>query len=66
VVVGIAWTLCQALPRHWQQVQSFLNIGKRLRRAMQRWCVDACSAYGWAIPFPQRTLHGAVAQTPQG
>jgi len=34
----------------------------RLRRAIQRWCVDACSEYGWEIPFPQMTLHGALAR----
>lgn len=34
----------------------------RLRRAIQRWCVDACTEYGWEIPFPQMTLHGAVAR----
>ncbi len=32
----------------------------RLERAIQRWCVDACTRYGWEIPFPQVTLHGAV------
>jgi len=34
----------------------------RLRRAIQRWCVDACTEYEWEIPFPQMTLHGAVAR----
>ncbi|MCH9740899.1 MAG: hypothetical protein K0U38_08690, partial [Epsilonproteobacteria bacterium] len=29
----------------------------RLRRAIGRWCVDACSEYGWEIPFPQLTIH---------
>jgi len=38
------------------------DLYNRLRRAIQRWCVDACSEYGWEIPFPQMTLHGAVAQ----
>jgi len=37
------------------------DLYNRLRRAIQRWCVDACSEYGWEIPFPQLTLHGAVA-----
>ncbi len=37
------------------------DLYNRLRRAIQRWCVDACSEYGWEIPFPQMTLHGAVA-----
>lgn len=35
----------------------------RLRRAIQRWSVDACSEYGWEIPFPQMTLHGALARS---
>jgi len=38
------------------------GLYKRLRRAIQRWCVDACSEYGWEIPFPQMTLHGALAR----
>ena len=29
----------------------------RLHRAIQRWCVDACSSNGWEIPFPQLTIH---------
>ncbi|MBU1666861.1 hypothetical protein KKC13_00435 [bacterium] len=29
----------------------------RLRRAIQRWCVDACNHYNWEIPFPQLTIH---------
>lgn len=29
----------------------------RLRRAIERWCVDACTEYGWEIPFPQLTIH---------
>lgn len=36
------------------------DLYNRLRRAIQRWCVDACSEYGWEIPFPQMTLHGSV------
>lgn len=39
------------------------DLYNRLRRAIQRWCVDACTEYGWEIPFPQLTLHGAVAQS---
>lgn len=31
----------------------------RLRRAMQRWCVEACTEQGWEIPFTQVTLHQA-------
>ena len=38
------------------------DLYNRLRRAIQRWCVDACSEYGWEIPFPQMTLHGALKQ----
>ena len=37
------------------------DLYNRLRRAIQRWSVDACTEYGWEIPFPQLTLHGAVA-----
>jgi small-conductance mechanosensitive channel len=33
----------------------------RLRRAMQRWCVEACTENGWEIPFTQLTLHQAEA-----
>ena len=29
----------------------------RLRRAIQRWCVDACTENNWEIPFTQLTLH---------
>ncbi len=32
-------------------------IYNRLNRAIQRWCVDAASQYGWDIPFPQITVH---------
>jgi len=39
------------------------DLYNRLRGAIQRWCVDACSEYGWEIPFPQMTLHGALAST---
>ncbi|NWH05818.1 hypothetical protein [Desulfobacter latus] len=28
----------------------------RLRRSIQRWCVDAASQYNWNIPFPQLTV----------
>ncbi|MFT5699121.1 MAG: hypothetical protein ACI8ZB_001978 [Desulforhopalus sp.] len=31
----------------------------RLRRCIQGYCVDACSEYGWEIPFPQLTVHSA-------
>lgn len=33
------------------------EICKRLERALQRWCVDCCTAHGWEIPFPQLTVH---------
>lgn len=36
------------------------DLYNRLRRAIQRGSVGACSEYGWEIPFPQMTLHGAV------
>jgi len=29
----------------------------RLSRAIQRWCVDACTKNNWEIPFPQLTIH---------
>lgn len=33
------------------------DIYNRLRRSIQRWCVDACTENGWEIPFPQLTVH---------
>ncbi|TKB23858.1 mechanosensitive ion channel [Desulfopila sp. IMCC35006] len=33
------------------------EIYSRLERAIQRWCVDAATAYNWEIPFPQLTFH---------
>ena len=36
------------------------DLYNRLRRALQRYCTDACTEYGWEIPFPQLTLHGAL------
>ncbi len=38
------------------------DLYNRLRRAIQRWCVDACSEHDWEIPFPQMTLHGTVGR----
>nr|WP_320016592.1 hypothetical protein [uncultured Desulfobacter sp.] len=32
-------------------------VYNRLRRSIQRWCVDAASQYNWGIPFPQLTVH---------
>ena len=34
-----------------------------LQRAIQRICVDACTKYGWVIPFTQLTLHMATTQS---
>ncbi len=34
------------------------DLYNRLRRAIQRWCVDACSENDWQIPFPQLVIHG--------
>ncbi|MET0051081.1 MAG: hypothetical protein ABW095_08375 [Candidatus Thiodiazotropha sp.] len=36
------------------------DLYNRLRRAIQRWCVEACSANDWEIPFPQITLSGGL------
>jgi len=36
------------------------DLYNRLRRAIQRWCVEACTMHGWEIPFPQMTLHGEL------
>jgi len=33
------------------------DLYNRLRRCMQRWCVEACNEYHWEIPFTQITLH---------
>ena len=33
------------------------DLYNRLRRAMQRWCVEACTENDWEIPFTQLTLH---------
>ncbi len=41
---------------------SVADIYTRLRRAIQRWCVDTCTENGWEIPFPQRDIH--VQQDP--
>lgn len=32
-------------------------IYNRLRRAIQRWCVDACTENNWEIPFAQVVMH---------
>ena len=33
------------------------DIYTRLCRAIQRWCVDACTENNWEIPYPQLTVH---------
>ena len=38
------------------------DLCNRLRRAIQRWCVDACTENGWEIPFPQMTVSGAIGK----
>ena len=37
------------------------DLYNRLRRALQRWCVEACTENNWEIPFTQLTLHQAEA-----
>lgn len=32
----------------------------RISRAIQRWCVDACTENNWEIPFPQLTVHKRI------
>jgi hypothetical protein len=36
---------------------SLADLYNRLRRAIQRWCVEACTEHHWEIPFTQLTLH---------
>jgi hypothetical protein len=38
------------------------DLYNRLRRAIQRWCVEACSENHWEIPFTQLTLHQAGSE----
>ncbi|MBF0263866.1 MAG: hypothetical protein HQL46_01240 [Gammaproteobacteria bacterium] len=33
------------------------DLYNRLRRRIQRWCVEACTEYNWEIPFQQITIH---------
>ncbi len=33
------------------------DISNRLRRSIQRWCVEAATDNDWEIPFPQMQLH---------
>lgn len=35
------------------------DLYNRLRRAIQRWCVEAATHHNWEIPFQQITLHHA-------
>jgi hypothetical protein len=35
------------------------DLYNRLRRCIQRWCVEACTENNWEIPFTQLTLHQA-------
>lgn len=37
------------------------DIYNRLRRAIQRYCVDASTEFAWEIPFPQVTFHNPVS-----
>ena len=37
------------------------DLYNRLRRSIQGWCVEACTAHHWEIPFTQVTLHEAEA-----
>jgi hypothetical protein len=39
------------------------DLYNRLRRAIQRWSVDACTENGWEIPFPQMTLNGEIKRS---
>jgi hypothetical protein len=47
---------------------SLADLYNRLRRAIQRWCVEACTENHWEIPFTQVTLHQAAnpGQVPTG
>ncbi len=47
------------------------DIYSRLKRSIQRWCVDAATQYKWEIPFPQLTFHWPakdrlITDSPQG
>ena len=39
------------------------DLYNRLRRAIQRWCVDACTENNWQIPFPQLVIHSDDRET---
>ena len=36
------------------------DLYNRLRRAIQRYCVDAATEFDWEIPFPQVTFHNSA------
>jgi hypothetical protein len=38
---------------------SLADLYNRMRRSIQRWCVEACTENNWEIPFTQLTLHQA-------
>ncbi len=40
---------------------SLADLYNRLRRSIQGWCVEACTAHNWEIPFTQVTLHQATS-----
>lgn len=40
------------------------DLYNRLRRAIQRWCVDACTENNWEIPFTQVTVHNQLPIAP--
>ena len=40
------------------------EVYNRLRRSMQRWMVDSCTARGWQIPFNQVVVHQAAGPVP--
>jgi len=42
------------------------DLYNRLRRSLQRWCVEACSENGWEIPFTQLVLHQAAPAASAG
>jgi hypothetical protein len=43
---------------------SVADLYNRLRRAIQRWCVEACTENNWEIPFTQLTLHQVESPVP--
>lgn len=41
------------------------DIYNRLRRAIQRWCVEAATENNWEIPYPQLTIHSEQSDSEQ-